>query len=97
YKPWSTVMPYRVEQDLFLENASFHKLRSLSIGYDLSSWQRDKSSSIERIYIYGSANNLFTVSPYSGRDPELVDYTGYDTGYGMQIPTTYTIAVKIVL
>lgn len=97
YNPWSTVMPYRVEQDLFLEKASFLKLRSLSLGYDLSSWLKDKSSKIERIYIYGSANNLFTVSPYSGRDPELVDYTGYDTGYGMQIPRTYTIGVKMDL
>src|SRR5690606_31902439 len=32
YNPWSSVVPYRVEQDLFLENASFVKLRAVSLG-----------------------------------------------------------------
>jgi hypothetical protein len=97
YNPWSPVIPYRVEQDLFLEKASFLKLRSMTIGYDLSSWIKEKFSKNERVYIYGSATNLFTISSYSGRDPELVDYTGYDNGYGMRIPTTYTIGVKLDL
>src|SRR5690606_40968550 len=36
YNPWSSVIPYRVDQDLFLENGSFLKLRTLSLGYDLT-------------------------------------------------------------
>jgi len=97
YNPWSSVIPYRVEQNLFLENASFLKLRTVSLGYDLTSLLKSRKSTINRLYIYGSAHNLLTISPYSGRDPELVNYTGYDTGYGMNIPTTYTVGVKMDL
>jgi len=97
YNPWSTVIPYRTDQDLFLENASFVKLRTLSIGYDLSNWLKQKSSKLNGLYIYGTANNLFTISPYSGRDPELVNYSGFDSGYGMAIPRTYTIGFKMDL
>lgn len=97
YNPWSVVRPYQAEQDLFLENASFLKLRSVTLGYDLTSWLKSRNSKIEGIYIYGSANNLFTISPYSGRDPELIDYTGYDTGYGMAIPKTFTLGIRMSL
>jgi TonB-linked SusC/RagA family outer membrane protein len=97
YNPWSTVIPYRAEQDLFLENASFLKVRTLSLGYDLSTWIKSKSQTIQRLYVYGSANNLLTITPYTGRDPELVNYTGFDSGYGMQIPRTYTIGLKMDL
>jgi len=97
YNPWSTVIPYRTDQDLFLEDASFLKLRTISIGYDLTEWLTQKSSKVNRIYLYGTANNLFTISSYTGRDPELINYTGYDSGYGLAIPRTYTIGVKIDL
>lgn len=96
YNPWSTVIPYRVDQDLFLENGSFLKLRTLSLGYDLTDLIGGNVK-LNRLYVYGSAHNLFTLTSYSGQDPELVDYTGYDTGYGMPIPRTYTLGVKIDL
>jgi TonB-linked SusC/RagA family outer membrane protein len=95
YNPWSTVIPYRSDQDLFLENASFVKIRSVSLGYDLSGLMKKKK--IERFYVYASANNLLTITKYTGQDPELTDYTGYDTGYGMVIPKTYTIGIRMDL
>ena len=95
YNPWSSSAPYQVDQDLFLENASFLKLRSVSLGYDLTKIMKKKTPLMERFYVYGSVNNVFTLTKYTGQDPELVDYTGYDTGYGMQIPRTYTVGVKM--
>lgn len=95
YNPWSSVSPYQVNQDLFLENASFLKLRTVSVGYDLTSMFKKKSPNVERFYVYGSVNNVFTLTNYTGQDPELASFTGYDTGYGMQIPRTYTIGVKM--
>ncbi|WP_448633789.1 hypothetical protein [Pedobacter panaciterrae] len=50
---------------------------------------------LERFYVYGSVHNIFTLTKYTGQDPELVNYTGYDTGYGMQIPRTYMLGVKM--
>jgi TonB-linked SusC/RagA family outer membrane protein len=97
YNPWSTVIPYRVDQDLFLENASFLKLRTVSIGYDLTKAMRLKKIKLTRFYVYATANNVFTITPYTGQDPELVNYDGYDTGYGLPIPRTYTLGVKMEL
>ncbi|TDQ06366.1 SusC/RagA family TonB-linked outer membrane protein [Pedobacter metabolipauper] len=97
YNPWSTVIPYRIDQDLFLENASFLKLRTVTAGYDLSSWFNSKSKRPGKLYVYATANNLFTLTNYTGQDPELVSYTGYDNGYGMTIPKTYTLGIRLGL
>jgi TonB-linked SusC/RagA family outer membrane protein len=97
YNPWSTVIPYRTDQDLFLENASFLKLRTLTLGYDLSAYLKKKGMSTERLFVYGSVNNVFTITPFTGQDPELVGYDGINTGYGQPIPRTYTVGVKIDL
>lgn len=97
YNPWSNVLPYRTDQDLFLENGSFVKLRTLSLGYDLSEVLSKRSSAIKGVFLYVTGHNLFTLTPYTGRDPELVDFMGRDTGYGLPIPRTYTLGVKMDL
>ena len=97
YNPWSSVVPYRAEQDLFLENASFVKLRSVTIGYDLAQLNGVKHAigSIRRAYLYVSGNNLHTWTGFSGPDPELVEFNGYYTGYGMPMAPTYTLGIKL--
>lgn len=95
YNPWSSVGPYQVNQDLFVENAAFVKLRTLSLGYDLTEMMKKKAANVKRFYVYASVNNVFTLTKYTGQDPELVDYTGYDSGYGIQIPRTYLLGVKM--
>ncbi len=98
YNPWSSVVPYRTDQDLFLENGSFVKLRAVTVGYDFTGFLKKKGAVAERnLKGYITVNNLFTITPYSGRDPELVDYTGYNTGYGLTLPPTYTIGFKYIL
>jgi TonB-linked SusC/RagA family outer membrane protein len=97
YNPWSNAIPYRVDQNLFLENAAFLKLRSLSVAYDLKDFLKASKSRISSISVYATANNLFTLTSYTGRDPELTDYAGYDTGYGLQIPKTYTLGIRMNL
>ncbi|MBC6112303.1 SusC/RagA family TonB-linked outer membrane protein [Pedobacter fastidiosus] len=97
YNPWSTVIPYRADQDLFLENASFLKLRQVSLGYELGNLLKKKNIKISKLFVYGSVSNIFTITPYTGQDPELVSYDGIDTGYGQPIPRTYTVGVKMEL
>ncbi|MVT40781.1 SusC/RagA family TonB-linked outer membrane protein [Chitinophaga oryziterrae] len=98
YNPWSTVDAYRTDQDLFLENGSFLKLRNLSLQYDLTraKWWKRKYA-LTKFIVYATASNLFTITPYTGGDPELTDYNGFDTGYGLPIPKTYTIGLKMDL
>lgn len=98
YNPWSDVVPYQVDQSLFLQNASFAKLRSVSLGYDISSEKGViKKSTFRRFLVYVSATNLFTISPFKNGDPELASYNGYYTGYNQEIPRTFMAGVKIDL
>ncbi len=97
YNPWSAVIPYRLDQDLFLENASFLKLRSVTLGYDLAQtrWIQQKAMGITRCYLYVAGTNLLTFTKYTGRDPELVTYNGYDNGYALPIPKTLIVGLKL--
>lgn len=88
YNVLSSVRPYRADQDLYLENASYLKLRSVTFGYTLPVKKE------RHIYLYISGNNLFTVSGFSGDDPELIDFDGYYRGYGLSIPRSVTVGVR---
>ena len=87
YNALSEVHPYRADQDLYLEKVSYLKLRSVTLGYSVPTPKHD-------VYVYVSGNNLFTVSKFSGDDPELVDFDGYYRGYGMGIPRSVTLGVR---
>lgn len=52
----------------FLENGDFLKLRSLSVGY---SFDQLKKYGISNLRVSLSGENIFTVTKYSGVDPEL--------------------------
>lgn len=93
YNPWSSVVPYQVEQDMFMEDGSFVKLKNMSLGYDLTKMMNNKN--LNKIYVYVTGSNLFTITKYSGRDPELVNFYGYDNGTGIRYPKTYTLGVKL--
>lgn len=62
--------------DRYVENGSFLKLRNLNIAYRLPErWT--KSLSLQGAKIYANIDNLFTITKYSGLDPE-VGVNGYD-------------------
>lgn len=98
YNPWSNAVPYQVDQDVFLQNGAFLKLRSLSLGYDLSQtnlFMRGKQKLFTQFLVYLSASNVFTISPFKDDDPELVNYNGIYDGYGLPIPRSIIFGVKI--
>lgn len=97
YNPWSEVKPYQLQQDLYLEEASFLKLKSISLGYDMSksTFFRKAAPSFNQMLIYVAANNVFTLTPYSGKDPEIMNYMGYNTGYGMPVMRSFTVGLKV--
>lgn len=54
-----------------LENASFLRLKNLSIAYELpKSWMK-QTRVIRNCKIIGTARNLFTITKYKGADPEI--------------------------
>lgn len=56
----------------YMENGSFLKMRSLVLGYTLPSAKLTRFG-IERLRFYLQAANLFTVTKYTGLDPELIN------------------------
>ena len=58
------------ESDRFLENGNFVRLRQLQIGYTLPSALMKKVL-IDKLRFYVSGENLFTITGYSGIDPEF--------------------------
>jgi len=61
---------YSRSSSYFVESGAYLKLKNLQLGYTFSDeWLRKVSIKSARIYVMG--NNLFTITKYSGIDPEL--------------------------
>ena len=84
---WSPYMSKMVLTDWAIENASFLRLNTLSLGYTLPT-SLTKKAGINSLRFYVTAYNVFTITDYSGVDPEsdcirntsltpCVDYSGY--------------------
>ncbi len=56
--------------DVYVEDGSYLRLRSFSVGYTLPEGIARKISST-KIRLYVTAQNLFTLTKYSGLDPEI--------------------------
>jgi TonB-dependent starch-binding outer membrane protein SusC len=61
--------------DYFVENASYLRLSNLQLGYTLPrSFYALTNDNIRNLRIYLGVSNVFTVTSYSGLDPEFDDY-----------------------
>jgi TonB-linked SusC/RagA family outer membrane protein len=56
---------------IFVEDASYLRLKNIEIGYTFGAPGR--SNAFKNVRIYISAQNLFTITDYTGLDPESVD------------------------
>jgi hypothetical protein len=87
--------------DRFLEDGSFGRLKNLSIGYTIQPGLLKKVR-LRSLRLYGTAQNLFTLTPYSGYDPEvntLADATlSAGTDYlVMPQPRTFLLGIQLGL
>lgn len=74
----------------FLYSASYARLKTLSLGYNLPAALLQKAS-LKQVKVYVSAENLFTIYGHQGMDPEqAVDGTTY-----FQYPAMKTISVGL--
>ena len=79
----------------YLEDGSFMRLKNLSIGYTLPG-NLFGQDYLKNCRIYVSGQNVFTISSYSGLDPEIANsdpfFSGVDRGAFPQ-PRTYLIGL----
>jgi hypothetical protein len=70
--------------DWWLENGAYMRLRNITIGYSLPGNTISRiagANTFSSIRIYVAAQNLFTITKYSGYDPELSTQSGAQTQY----------------
>lgn len=73
--------------DYFIENGSFLKLKNIQLGYTLPHQIVDKLR-MTNARVYTQAQNLFTLTAYSGVDPEVL-------GYNYPLSATFTMGINI--
>ncbi|MEO2128429.1 MAG: TonB-dependent receptor [Christiangramia sp.] len=85
----------RALNDRVVEDASFVRLRNVNLGYNFPGLSVKWLNSL---YVYATAQNLFTITDYTGYNPEVsslgdsnlkVDYNAYP------ISRTFTLGIKL--
>jgi TonB-linked SusC/RagA family outer membrane protein len=66
-----------VASSIYVENGSYLRLRNVTLGYTLPVAVSQKMT-LNRVRLYFAAQNLFTITKYSGLDPEIGQPTGTD-------------------
>lgn len=91
---------YTKFSDLYVQNADFFRIKSATLGCDLTKLT-SKLTFFSKFRLYVAANNLFTFTKYKGMDPEIgfgnsnqTWAKGIDVGYYPQ-PRTYMMGLNV--
>ena len=91
----------REMSEWYVEDGSYVRLKNLTIGYTLPS-SITRKITLNNLRIFVAAQNLFTITGYSGLDPEIGEfnqnpiYKGIDMGYYPQARTfMFGISMKL--
>ncbi len=84
--------------DYYLEDGTFLKIDAITLGYTVPVHKYTKF--ISNIHLYGTIGNVWTITGYSGMNPEI-NITGWDQGKEKfwedfyPVVRTYTIGLKV--
>jgi TonB-linked SusC/RagA family outer membrane protein len=81
----------------FIEDGSYLRLKNLTIGYNLPSRLINRFK-VSNLRVYVSGTNLWTLTPYSGPDPEVSTLDGSTTAQGIDfftLPQVRTVVVGL--
>ena len=96
--PDNGITPPKVMTDYYLESGTFVKLGDVTVGYTFQLKEEVKKY-LTNARIYFTAQNLATISNYSGVDPEAVNMSGLEPGVeGVSyypIPRTFMLGVNL--
>ena len=73
--------------DFFIEDGSYIKLKTMTLGYTLPE-KTVKKMGLNNVRFYLQAQNVFTLTNYTGADPEGL-------GYPYPLPRTYTFGLSV--
>lgn len=87
--------------DRYIEDGSYLRVQNVTLGYNLPSAMAERIY-LNRLKVYGSVQNLWTFTNYSGYDPEIGTYNqnallmGIDNGR-YPSPRTFTLGLNVEL
>lgn len=90
---------YQNVSDIYIENGDYVKIQNLTLGYDFKKVIRKMPFTQARLFV--TAQNLFTITKYSGMDPEIGYGGGADSwASGIDIgfypsPRTYLVGFNL--
>ncbi|WP_231463465.1 MULTISPECIES: TonB-dependent receptor [unclassified Pedobacter] len=67
----------------YIQSGSFLRLKNIQVGYSIPVKVFGTKSGVSRFRIYASASNLFTITKYTGLDPEVTQITDTFTAPGV--------------
>lgn len=86
--------------DIFVENADYLRVQNITLGYDFK--KLFTRIPLEQLRFYMSAQNLFTITGYSGMDPEVGTHGDYGNSWASGIdvgfypsPRTFMFGVNL--
>ena len=80
--PSATAANYHFRSDRYMENGSFFRLRNIRLDYNVNI---GSNKAIKNLNVYVSAQNLLTITNYSGYDPEVNSFNGNDRRQGVDL------------
>ncbi|WP_317171856.1 SusC/RagA family TonB-linked outer membrane protein [Hymenobacter latericoloratus] len=96
---WGDPNNNRRTSDRFLEDGSYARLKTLTLGYNLPAGAT-RVLHLQNARVYVSGQNLLTFTNYSGLDPEINTFSGSNTSLGtdfLTFPQARTVQVGVNL
>jgi hypothetical protein len=77
------------ESDLFVEDGTYLRGKNIRLSYTVpSAWLRARHiEGLSRLELYVSAQNFFTITNYTGYDPEITEYSSMNLAQGFDYGT----------
>ena len=82
-----------------MESGSFLRCRTMTLGYTFDKPML-RAARIDKVRVYGQVLNLFTITGYSGQDPEVLGNNllfGIDGGAYPANQKSYSIGVNLTI
>lgn len=73
----------------WLSKADYLRMKNIQIGYTFPKWQLIKKLNIENLRVFVSADNLFTITPFDGLDPETAQLSGQSHDYDTKLTNNH--------
>ena len=92
---FSVTDPWTIRSSMFVEDASFFRIKTLNFGYTIRETRVTKKLGMKQLRFYSVIDNLKVFYSANLPDPESIGIDGFTTANGYPIPKKITLGVDI--